>query len=280
MNLLPMVSRIILPAVVALGLLNATAAQAQTARADDLALARAVATRYDSAFAAMVARVDSADPQLGVLHSLAGFKSRHVAWAVEREGALFAIAPSQAAAWLVVVPENDPMFARMESILTPAHDATVPATRIKPDTIAAPWAAIFLSYALSHLADQVMEVLPADPSPSDLTRASLRAYGLEYRAAQAIGGRPFVAHLDSIVALERPDSAVALALRLPDVLRRDYDALNGYFGTQAALTDREEQRRAGVLAISVLFRYAGTRNVSDEELGRALHCFGGCRASP
>src|SRR5918996_4836747 len=100
----------------------------------------AVRARYDSGFAQVVAAVDTTDERLAPLRLFARFKNDHVGWAVQYGDAFFAMGPSRARAWLVVVPPDHPALAELGSVLVPAKTASVPVVRVKPDLIAPTWA--------------------------------------------------------------------------------------------------------------------------------------------
>lgn len=272
----------LLPAVLVAATLAAlpVSGQSTTSTADRDTPQHRLSVHYDSAFAALVATIDSTDTELAPLLSLARFKALHVAWAVEREGAMYALVPSRARAWLVAVPREDPAFARMGSILERDDGATVPAVRIKTEFISPQWAAIFLTFELSGLADEILEVMPAEPKEEDYLAASLRAYELEYLATLASGGARYAVMLDTMLSNARATTARQLAERLPELLGQHFAALDGHFGGVQALTEREEQRRAGVFAMSLLLRFAARAQLTNEEIGAAMRCFGGCRESP
>jgi hypothetical protein len=266
--------------LVLLALVPAVAAegQAYSSRAEAIRDPRlhAVRARYDSGFAKVVAAVDTANERLAPLRLLARFKNAHVGWAVQYGDTIVAMVPSPASAWLVVVPPDHPALSDLGSVLVPDKTATVPAVRVKPDLIAPTWAGVFLAYELSHVADAVMAVLPADPTESDFRKAQVRAYGLEYMATVAAGGPAYVRRLDSLIALVAPTSLHALASRTVSVLRGAYAGLDSLLGDIPPLSNIEEQRRAGVFAISMLFRFAEVNGRPDRELEAALHCLPAC----
>lgn len=272
----------LLPAVLVAATLAAlpVSGQSTTSTADRDTPQHLLSVHYDSAFAALVATIDSTDTELAPLLSLARFKALHVAWAVERQGAIYALVPSRARAWLVAVPREDPAFARMGSILERDGGASVPAVRIKTEFISSRWAAIFLTFELSGLADDVLDIMPAAPTDADHLAASLRAYELEYLATLAFGGAGYAVALDTLLSNARPATARQLAEQLPVLLRQHFPTLDSHFGGVDALTEREEQRRAGVFAMSLLLRFASRAQLTDEEIGAAMRCFGGCRESP
>jgi hypothetical protein len=236
---------------------------------------RAVGARYDSGFAKVVAAVDTADERLAPLRQFARFKKEHVGWAVQYGDTIVAMYPQGGSAWLVVVPPDHPALADLGSVLVPDPTATVPAVRVKPDLIAPVWAGIFLAYELSHLADAVL--LPADPTKSGFRKAEARAYGLEYMATVAVGGPAYVRRLDSLIAAVAPTSLHALASTIPSVLRGAYASLDSLFGDIAPVSNIEEQRRAGVFAVSMLFRFAEVNGRPLSELEAALQCLPDCR---
>ena len=93
------------------------------------------------------------------------------------------------------------------------------------------------------LADDVLGTLPSNPTEADHLGASLRAYELEYRAS---------------------------------LVKVQFASLDGLISSTKALSKREAERRAGVFAMGLLLRFAAQRDLSDEEIGRAMRCFGGC----
>lgn len=254
-----------------------TGLQAQNAADANLALGRQVAARYDSAFSALViaARQDTA--AFGWILELARLKAERVGWGVELNGSLRAVTTVRREAYLVVVPSDDPAYARMGSIMETDADASLRATRVKADTIAGAWAAVFLSFELSHIRDDILGLLPQDATPAQFAASSRRAYSAEYLAARALGGRATEQHLDSVLTTVAPESIKALAEGVRPILRRSFGGFDALLTTQRALTEREEQRRAGVYAVSLLLRYAETRAVSDQDFGAALRCIGGCQ---
>lgn len=255
----------------------ATSLTAQDAPSPELALGARVAARYDSAFAALIETASADTAAYGWLLDLARLKAERIGWAYEQNGQLLAITTRRREAFLVVVPADDPAYARMGSIMETDPGASVRATRVKEDMIAGPWAAIFLAFELSHIRDDVLGLLPETATPEQFAKATRRAYGAEYLAARATGGRPLVQHLDSVLAANVTKSAQELAEGLIPVLRQSFDRFDSLISPQKALTTREEQRRAGVYAAALLLRYAERRPLSDTEFASALQCLGGCR---
>ena len=251
--------------------------RAQAGADANLALGRQVAARYDSAFAALVAAAARDSATFGWLLELATFKSRRIGWAVEREGSLRAVTTARREAYLVVVPQDDPAYARMGSVMETDNGATIRATRVKADTIATAWSAVFLAFELSHIRDDLLGLLPPDAKPAQFAASSRRAYGAEYLAARVIGGPPLEAHLDSVLTALAPRSVRALAEGLRPELRRSFDRFDALVSTQRALSEREEQRRAGVYALSLVLRYSEQHEISDVDFAAALRCIGGCR---
>jgi hypothetical protein len=148
---------------------------------------------------------------------------------------------------------------------------------VKEDTIAVAWAAVFLAYELSHLRDEVLDLLPPEPKSLQLAASSRRAYGAELAALRALAGSALDAHLDSVIAASAPKTARAFAEGMVPVLQRGFDTFDALVSSQKALTRREEQRRAGVYAAALLLRFAELRFLSDEDFAAALRCMGGCR---
>ena len=243
----------------------------------NLALGNRVAARYDSAFASLVSAARRDSTTFGWLLELARLKSERIGWAVENKGQLRAVTTTRRAAYLVVVPADDPAYVRMGSIMETDPDATLRATRVKADTIAGEWAAIFLAFELSHLRDDILGLLPQNAKPAQFAASSRRAYGAEYLAARALGGPAVEQHLDSVLKAVAPASARSLAEGMRPILQQSGDRFDALLAAQNALTEREEQRRAGVYAVSLLLRFADARAVSDSEFAAALRCVGGCR---
>lgn len=242
---------------------------------EDLKLGRVVRAHYERAWTNLESRIDTTDTQFHLLLALTEFKRQHVAWAVERNGRMFAVLPSRARAWLTVVPVDDSAHARMGSIMEADRGASLPSVRVKPDTIAPAWAAVFLSFELSFLADQVLELVPRDAGDEDMQAAIVRAYRMEYLAARATGGPAFVAHLDSIIAAVAPTDVVSFSSRILVPMRAQFDALDAHFGKQRALTRREEQRRLGALVVALLLRYDESNPTTNAVLWRAIQGIGG-----
>lgn len=257
--------------------LSPLAASAQGDADASLALGRQVATRYDSAFASLVAKARRDTTVFGWLLTLDSLKAARVGWAVEQKGYLRAITTSRRDAYLVVVPPDDPAYARMGSVMETDDGATLRATRVKADTIGAEWAAIFLAFELSHIRDDLLGLLSSTAKPAQFAASSRRAYGAEYLAARAFGGPPLEAHLDSVLAALAPQSPRELAEALLPVLQQSFDRFDTLISAQRALTTREEQRRAGVYAAALLLRYSDAKRVSDLDFAEALRCIGGCR---
>lgn len=242
-----------------------------------LAIGRTVAARYDSAFAVLVARAEQDSSRYRWLLELAQFKRERLGWGVESEGRVLAVTPARRDAWLVVVPATDPAYGRMGSILESDPGATVVSTRVKEDSIALAWAAVFLAFELSHLRDEVLDLLPPEPKSLQLAASSRRAYAAELAALRALAGPAMDAHLDSVITATGPKTAVEMAEGILPVLRSGFDTFDALVSSQKALTEREEQRRAGVYAAALLLRLAEQRFQSDEEFAAALRCMGGCR---
>lgn len=251
--------------------------ESQGTAASALARNRKVAVRFDSAWTllAEAARRDSST--FAWLLELDRLKEARIGWAFEQDGEILAITTSRRDAYLVVVPKSDPAYTRMGSVMETDGGASVRATRVKADSIAVAWAAVFLSYELSHIRDDLLGILPESAKPGQLAASSRRAYTAEYLALRALGGRALEQHFDSILTAVAPASVVSLAEGLLPVLRQSFGRFDALLTKQAALTEREEQRRAGVYAVALLLRYAESRGVSDEEFARAVRCIGGCR---
>jgi hypothetical protein len=258
-------------------LLTASHIQAQQADTSGFASGQQVAARYDSAFAALVAVARTDTSAFGWLLELARLKAERVGWAYERNGELRAITTIRREAYLVVVPVGDPAYARMGSIMETDHGASVRATRVKADTMAGAWAAIFLAFELSHIRDDLLQLLFEDSKPALFAASSRRAYGAEYLAARALGGRAVEQHMDSVLTAVAPESPKALAEGIRPVIQKSFDRFDALISSQKALTEREEQRRAGVYAVALLLRYAETRGMNDSDFAAALRCVGGCR---
>lgn len=254
-----------------------TGLQSQDAADANLALGRQVAARYDSAFSALVTAARQDTAKYRWILELADFKAERIGWGVELNGSLRAVTTVRREAYLVVVPSDDPAYARMGSIMETDPGATLRATRVKADTIAGAWAAIFLAFELSHLRDDILGLLPEDATSAQFAASSRRAYGAEYLAALALGGGATEQFLDSVLTAVGPESLRSLAEGARAILRQSFDRFDAHIATQKALTEREEQRRAGVYAVSLLLRYAETRDVSDLEFAGALRCVGGCK---
>jgi hypothetical protein len=268
--------RLSIAALVGVLLLPPTDLQSQDAADPNLALGQHVAARYDSAFASLVAAASRDTSTFGWLLELASLKAERVGWAVENRGTLRAVTTTRREAYLVVVPADDPAYARMGSVMETDAGATLRATRVKADTIAGAWAAIFLAFELSHIRDDLLALLPRTAKPAQFATSSRRAYAAEYLAARALGGHALEHHLDSVLTAVAPESIQTLAEGMRPVLQQSFVRFDGLITSQKALTEREEQRRAGVYAVSLLLRYVETRAVSDLDFAAALRCMGGC----
>lgn len=251
--------------------------QSQDAVDANLALGRQVAARYDSAFSALVVSARQDTAAFGWLLELARLKAERIGWGVELNGSLRAVTTVRREAYFVVVPSDDPAYARMGSIMETDADASLRATRVKADTIAGAWAAIFLAFELSHMRDDLLGLLPDNATPAHFAASTRRAYSAEYQAVRAFGGRAAEQYLDSVLTAAAPESPKALAEGVRPLLQQSFSRFDALISTQKALTEREEQRRAGVYAVSLLLRYAETRSVSDLDFAAALRCIGGCK---
>jgi hypothetical protein len=262
----------------ALAILCAPAStSAQALSPERLAHGQRVAARYDSAFASLVAIAKRDSAAFAWLLDLSRFKAEHIGWGYESNGRLMAITPARRNAWLTIVPADDSAYARMGSLMESDFDASVRSTRVKADTISAEWSAVFLSFELSHLRDDVLNIMPENPKPSQFDASTRRAYSAEYLAARAFGGRAMEKHLDSVITAMAPQSSKDFAERLISVLQSSFNDFDALVSKHSALTEREEQRRGGVYAAALLLRYAEQHNVSDAAFAAALRCIGGCR---
>ena len=100
-------------AVLAGVLLSAPAdLQSQDAVDANLALGRQVAARYDSAFSALVVSARQDTAAFGWLLELARLKAERIGWGVELNGSLRAVTTVRREAYFVVVPSDDPAYAR------------------------------------------------------------------------------------------------------------------------------------------------------------------------
>lgn len=266
------------PVALACALLVAPATiSAQDAPDQNLALGQVVFARYDSAFLALELRARSDTTAYAWLLELARFKAQRVGWGVEQSGTIRAVTRVRRDAYLVVVPTDDPAYKRMGSIMETDSDASVRATRVKADTIAAEWAAIFLAFELSHIRDDLLGLLSENATQAEFAASSRRAYSAEYLAARVLAGPVLEQHLDSVLSALAPGSVKDLAAGLSPVLRQSFERFDAIVSPQRALTEREEQRRAGVYAVGLLLRFSELNQVADLEFGSALRCIGGCK---
>lgn len=251
--------------------------QAQLAPGPGLVTGRQVAARYDSAFASVVrsARRDTAT--FSWLLELAQFKAERVGWGFVDHGTIRAVTNIVREAYFLVVPYDDPAYQTMRSVMQSDPTASMYATLVTPDTISRPWAGVFLTFELSRMRDHVLGLMPQPPAPEHLAAATRRAYGAEYLALRAVGGRALDQHLDSVLVAANPQSLMALAQDLPPMVQKSFHSFDALISSQSALTEREESRRGGAYAVALLLRYAEQRRFRDADFAAAVQCIGGCR---
>lgn len=264
-------------ALVGLLLCAPTRLHAQDGADANLALGQQVAARIDSAFASLVDSARRDTTTFAWFLELARLKSQRVGWAVENHGDLRAVTTVRREAYFVVVPTDDPAYARMGSVMETDRGASIRASRVKADTIAAAWMAVFLAFELSHMRDDLLNLLPQDSKDVQYAKSSRRAYQAEYLAARILGGSALEQYLDSVVSAAAPRSARSFAEGMIPILQQSFARLDAFVSSQKALTEREEQRRVGVFAAALLLRYAERHPVSDLDFATALRCIGGCQ---